>query len=95
MNTDPHLYTCSYNKQWLNGVETKGVYATTVISPYTPTVFNFVILFSINTNNIISPRWVEFNHFSLLITQTYQHEDGYYVYNTDDDDDCEEYDDYM
>ena len=25
INSDPHLYTCYYNKQWRNGVETKGV----------------------------------------------------------------------
>ena len=96
VNTDPHLYTCNYNKQWRNGVETKGVYVTTVISPYTPTVYNFIIRFSINTNHIRSPRWVKFNHFPLLTTQNYQHEDGYYVYNTnDDDDDCDEFDDCM
>ena len=95
MNTDPHLYTCHYHNQWLNGEKRKGVYMTTVIDICSPTVINYIIIFTINTSDIQKPRLVKFNHFPLLTTQKYQHEDEFYVYNTEDDkcdDECDECD---
>ena len=95
MNTNHHLYTCSYHNQWLNG-EIKGVYVTTVIYPFSsPIVFNYIIIFSLNANYIQNPWLVKFNHFPFLTIQKYQHEDEFYVYNTENDkcdDECDECD---